>query len=75
MEDSVQDRLVRFGQRVRLRREALGVSQAELARRVEVSERTLRSIEQGRDHTISTALRIADVLGIGIDRDDPTEPR
>ena len=50
---------------VKERREQLGISQKELAEKVEISQSFLCDIEQGRSKpSIDTALKIAEVLNI-----------
>lgn len=68
----------RVGRRVRAAREAAGVSQAELARRVEFTRATIANIEAGRQDTTMTRLAlIAAALGedlSGLIRDGATAP-
>ncbi|MBU0927400.1 MAG: helix-turn-helix transcriptional regulator [Spirochaetes bacterium] len=50
--------------RVKERRLALGMTQGQLAERVEVSRQTIISIESGRyDPSLSLALKLAALLG------------
>ena len=54
--------------RVRELRSAAGLTQADLADRVEVSRRTIISIEQGRfDPSLPLAFRLARALGTRVD--------
>lgn len=53
---------------VRAQREAAGLTQAELARRIGVTRQTLIAIEQGRySPTLELAFQIARSFGVGID--------
>lgn len=54
--------------RIRERREAEGVTQADLARRIGVTRQTLIAIEQGRySPTLELAFQIARAFRVGID--------
>lgn len=58
---------VTFGERVRARRAALGVLQADLAARVGISERQLRNIETGfSEPTLRLAMDLARELGASL---------
>ena len=58
-----------FGQVLRVRREAAGISQRELARRIEGVRSYVQSLEYGRQTpTATTIILVAEVLGI-----DPAE--
>ena len=53
---------------IRAVREAAGMTQAELARRVGVTRQTLIAIEQGRySPTLELAFQIARAFGVGLD--------
>lgn len=53
---------------IRSVREAAGMTQAELARRVGVTRQTLIAIEQGRySPTLELAFQIARAFGVGLD--------
>lgn len=58
-----------LGQRLRLRRQQLGLSQAVLAARAGLPQSRLSDFENGTrtSMTLITALRIARALGVGID--------
>lgn len=53
---------------IRPLREAAGLTQAELARRIGVTRQTLIAIEQGRySPTLELAFQITRVFGVGLD--------
>ncbi|WP_194396663.1 helix-turn-helix transcriptional regulator [Microbacterium atlanticum] len=53
---------------IRAVREAAGMTQAELARRVGVTRQTLIAIEQGRySPTLELAFQLARAFGVGLD--------
>ena len=55
---------VRFGKALKAAREAAGLSQADLARRVGIAQPDMPEIERGdRDVRLSTANRLAQALG------------
>ena len=58
-----------FGQRMRKRREQIGMSQLDLARLTGMPQARLSEFELGvrTEMTVSTALKIARALGVGID--------
>lgn len=62
--------MVSNGEALKRCREAKGWSQAELAKRAEISKRVLQNLEQGvRDvnkMALDTALRLADTLGVDV---------
>ncbi len=61
-------RPTRVTNRIRTLREEAGMTQAELARRVDVTRQTLIAIEQGKySPTLELAFRICRVFGIRID--------
>lgn len=52
-------------QRLRARREQLGVTQEQLAELAEVSLRTIKALDSGKGNpTVSTLVKLADVLGM-----------
>jgi len=54
--------------RIRDLREAKGMTQADLAARVDVARQTIIAVEKGRyDPSLSLAFRIADVFGRTVD--------
>lgn len=54
--------------RIRELREAKGMTQADLALRVDVARQTIIAVEKGRyDPSLSLAFRIADVFGRTVD--------
>ena len=58
----------RVTNRIRALREALGITQAELARRIGVTRQTVIAIEQERySPTLELAFQIARVFGAGLD--------
>lgn len=57
-----------LGDRVRQRRDELGISQSELARRVGVTPQSIQSLERGRTRTFRQILALAEALEIGVDR-------
>jgi putative transcriptional regulator len=61
-------RATRIVNRIREMREATGLTQAELARRIGVTRQTLIAIEQGRySPTLELAFQLAREFGVGID--------
>ncbi|MBW9109135.1 helix-turn-helix transcriptional regulator [Microbacterium trichothecenolyticum] len=53
---------------IRAVREAAGITQAELARRIGVTRQTLIAIEQGRySPTLELAFQLARAFGLGLD--------
>jgi len=58
-----------FGQRLRLRRQQLGLSQTTLAQLTGMPQARLSQFEHGvrTELTVSTALKIARALGVGLD--------
>lgn len=53
---------------IRATREAAGMTQADLARRVGVTRQTLIAIEQGKySPTLELAFQVARVFGVGLD--------
>lgn len=67
MEDSgtkaILDWEERLGSQVRSARIASDLTQAELARRANISETSVRNLEQGAGSTVKTLLAVARVLG------------
>lgn len=52
-------------QRLKARREQLGVTQEQLAELAEVSLRTIKALDSGKGNpTVSTLVKLADVLGM-----------
>lgn len=52
-------------QRLKARREQLGVTQEQLAELAEVSLRTIKALDSGKGNpTLSTLVKLADVLGM-----------
>jgi transcriptional regulator with XRE-family HTH domain len=56
-------------------RRLLGMSRAQLAKEAGVSLDTLAHIEHGRDLHVSTARKLARVLGVGLDSAFPDEEK
>ena len=58
-----------IGERIRKRRQELGLSQQELADKAGVNRPTISELESGKQLglTVDTAKRLARVLGVGID--------
>ncbi|KAF2412282.1 transcriptional regulator [Microbacterium sp. B35-04] len=53
---------------IRVVREAAGITQAELARRIGVTRQTLIAIEQGRySPTLELAFQLSRAFGVGLD--------
>ncbi len=68
MSVSYQISPIEFGRRVRLARTALGLSQAELARRVDCHELSISRFERGLFFPgLGLVLKIASVLGVKIE--------
>lgn len=64
-EERDKNRLIAFGQSLRLKREALGLTQDEVVARCDVTKGNLSAIENGKkDFTFTTFLEIAKGLGI-----------
>jgi ribosome-binding protein aMBF1 (putative translation factor) len=58
------DRAIRFGEAVRVAREAAGLTQAELARRIGSTQPAMARLEMGgTDPKLSTIHRISEALG------------
>jgi len=68
---------VQFGRRVRLARKKLGITQAELAKRIGLSRTSITNIERGRQKVLLHQIfELAGALGSSIDAllpDDPVE--
>jgi len=62
-EAPIPDVSATLGDRLRRYRVQQDIAQAVLARRAGISERTLRSLEQGHDVQLSTLLRVLRALG------------
>lgn len=59
---------VEIGSALRPARKRLGITQADAADHVEISERTVRDIEKGKDGAAFSAyVRLADVVGLGLE--------
>ena len=56
--------LTMIGERIRIRREALGLSQNELARRAKVSQPVIFALESGEQQTTRKIAQIAAALGL-----------
>ena len=57
-----------FGERMRIVRGRRGISQAELARRLEMARQQINNYEQGRfEPSLEIAKRIADALDVSLD--------
>lgn len=65
-----------IGTRIREERERYGMSQAELARRIDISKTAMNDIERGKtkDPAYSIVKRIAQALRVRLDDLDPEEP-
>ena len=63
-----------FGIKVKELREALGMSQADLARAAKVSQPVIASIEMGKQRTARSLPRIASALGVQVSDLDPDFP-
>lgn len=61
-------RASKFGQFVTALRNAAGLSIAELSRRSGVPHQTLSRIEAGSGFNFDTAVRIADALGVSVEK-------
>ena len=55
-----------IGSEIRQRRETLNYTQADLAELTSISERTIRSIEQGSGTNLKHIVKILDILGLMI---------
>jgi transcriptional regulator with XRE-family HTH domain len=63
------------GQRVRAARQEVGITQKELARRLNISQPVIAVLEAGRQNpTIGQLAAIADALQVGLDIDFPLLP-
>lgn len=59
--------LVKFGERIVSLRKKYGITQLELARRMDIENANLRKIERGKKNvTISTLLKLSDAFEISI---------
>jgi len=56
--------LIAIGERVRERREALSYTQNDISELTGVAERTIRSIENGRNTNLSNLIKILSVMGL-----------
>lgn len=57
-------RMETLSQRVKARREAMGLSQSELARRIGVAPQTIQSLESGRTRNLREVVKAAEVLAV-----------
>lgn len=64
--ETITDRHNR-GSRIRMRREALGLSDGEVAEKIGVAQRTYENIEGGSGTTIEKYVRISQVLHVSLD--------
>jgi transcriptional regulator with XRE-family HTH domain len=63
------------GQRIRAAREELGLTQLQLADRMEVSQPVIAALEAGRGNpTVGQLAAVADALRVGLDVDFPLLP-
>jgi transcriptional regulator with XRE-family HTH domain len=63
------------GQRIRAAREEVGLTQLQLADRMEVSQPVIAALEGGRGNpTIGQLAAVADALRVGLDVDFPLLP-
>jgi transcriptional regulator with XRE-family HTH domain len=63
------------GQRIRAAREAVGLTQAELAARLDVSQPVVAALEAGRGNpTVGQLAAVATALQVGFDIDFPLLP-
>lgn len=65
----ISNRIPKLGNRVRERRQALGLTQTELARRAGVVRQTVNQVERKPGHQVTTVvcLRLAEALGVNVD--------
>ena len=64
-----------MGQRIRAAREELGLTQLQLADRMEVSQPVIAALEGGRGNpTVGQLAAVADALRVGLDVDFPLLP-
>jgi putative transcriptional regulator len=63
------------GQRIRAAREQVGLTQLQLAERMEVSQPVIAALETGRGNpTVGQLAAVADALQVGLDVDFPLLP-
>lgn len=63
------------GQRIRAAREEVGITQLQLADRMQVSQPVIAALESGRGNpTIGQLAAVADALQVGLDVDFPLLP-
>jgi transcriptional regulator with XRE-family HTH domain len=63
------------GQRIRVAREEVGLTQVQLANRMEVSQPVIAALEAGRGNpTVGQLAAVADALRVGLDVDFPLLP-
>ncbi|MGN0551693.1 MAG: helix-turn-helix domain-containing protein [Acutalibacteraceae bacterium] len=56
-----------LGNRIRAVRQSRGITQEQLAERVDISTNFMSLIENGRNMSVETLVKIADVLGVTVD--------
>jgi y4mF family transcriptional regulator len=60
--------MIKIGEKIKQRRELLGLIQHDLALMAEISTRTIQLLEQGKGNpSLDTLLRVADPLGLELD--------
>lgn len=63
------------GQRIRVAREQVGLTQRQLAKRLAVSQPVIAALERGRGNpTVGQLAAVADALQVGFDVDFPLLP-
>jgi transcriptional regulator with XRE-family HTH domain len=64
----MRDLLIEMGDKIKQRRELLGLIQPDLANMAEISTRTIQLIEQGKGNpSLETLFRLLDPLGLELD--------
>lgn len=59
--------LENLGSRIKAERQSRGITQEQLAERVDISTNFMSLIENGRNMSIETLVRVSDVLGVTVD--------
>lgn len=59
--------LLSLGNRIRTERQRRGITQEKLAERVDISTNFMSLIENGRNMSVETLVKIADALGVTVD--------
>lgn len=59
--------LLSLGNRIRAERQRRGITQEKLAERVDISTNFMSLIENGRNMSVETLVKIADALGVTVD--------